>query len=121
MIESLAEDFVRTARAKGAPERTVVWRHALRHALLPVLTMLGLQSSALLGGSIVVETVFAWPGLGQLSFEAIKSRDLPVLLGVLLFSGVLVVLVNALVDVLQARLDPRIRVTRRAPAQGVPA
>jgi len=121
MIESLAEDFVRTARAKGAPERTVVWRHALRHALLPVLTMLGLQSSALLGGSIVVETVFAWPGLGQLSFEAIKSRDLPVLLGVLLFSGVLVVLVNALVDVLQARLDPRIRVTHRAPAQGVPA
>lgn len=108
MIEVLAEDFVRTARAKGAGERRVICHHALRNAILPVLTMLGLQSSALLGGSIVVETVFAWPGLGQLSFEAIKSRDLPVLLGVLLFSGVLVVLANMLVDLAQARIDPRV-------------
>lgn len=109
LIESLAEDFVRTARAKGARENRVIYGHALRHALLPVLTMLGLQSSALLGGSIVVETVFAWPGLGQLSFEAIKSRDIPLLLAVLLFSGVLVVVANSLVDLLQSRLDPRIR------------
>jgi peptide/nickel transport system permease protein len=110
MVETLAEDYIRTARAKGAREGRVIFRHALRNAVLPVLTMLGLQSSALLGGSIVVETVFAWPGLGQLSFEAIKSRDLPVLLAVLLFSGVLVVLGNLLVDVAQARLDPRVRV-----------
>ncbi|MBV8620452.1 MAG: ABC transporter permease [Curvibacter sp.] len=108
VIETLQEDFIRTARAKGGGESHVLWRHALRHALLPVLTLLGLQASALLGGSIVVETVFAWPGLGQLSFEAIKSRDVPVLLAVLLFSAGLVVLVNALVDALQRRLDPRI-------------
>jgi len=109
MIETLAEDYIRTARAKGAPERRVIFGHALRNAVLPVVTMLGLQSSALLGGSIVVETVFGWPGLGQLSFEAIKSRDIPVLLAVLLFSGVLVVLANLLVDLVQARLDPRVQ------------
>lgn len=83
--------------------------HALRNATLPVLTMLGLQSSAVLGGSIVIETVFAWPGLGQLSFEAVRSRDVQLLLGVLLLSGILVVLTNLLVDLLQTRLDPRIR------------
>jgi peptide/nickel transport system permease protein len=109
MIETLAEDYIRTARAKGAPERRVLFGHALRNAVLPVVTMLGLQSGAMLGGSIVVETVFGWPGLGQLSFEAIKSRDIPLLLAVLLFSGVLVVLVNLLVDLVQARLDPRVR------------
>lgn len=116
MIEALAEDYVRTARAKGAGEARVLLRHALRNAILPVLTMLGLQSSALLGGSIVVETVFGWPGLGQLSFEAIRSRDLLVLLAVLLGSGVLVVVANALVDLAQALLDPRVR---RVPAAGV--
>ncbi|KQP49851.1 ABC transporter permease [Pseudorhodoferax sp. Leaf274] len=121
MVETLAEDYIRTARAKGAREGRVLFGHALRNAVLPVLTMLGLQSSALLGGSIVVETVFAWPGLGQLSFEAIKSRDIPVLLAVLLASGVLVVLGNALVDLLQARLDPRVRaVPDRAPAGALP-
>ncbi|WP_420994232.1 ABC transporter permease [Cupriavidus sp. 30B13] len=109
MIETLAEDYIRTARAKGAREHQVIFRHALRNALLPVVTMLGVQSSALLGGSIVVETVFAWPGLGQLSFEAIKSRDIPVLLAVLICSGVLVVLANLLVDLAQAALDPRVR------------
>lgn len=109
MVETLAEDFIRTARAKGAREARVLFGHALRHALLPVFTMLGVQSSALLGGSIVVETVFAWPGLGQLSFEAIKSRDLPVLLAVLLCSGALVVLANLLVDLVQTLLDPRVR------------
>ena len=108
MIETLAEDFIRTARAKGAAEGRVLFGHALRNAVLPVLTVLGLQSSALLGGSIVVETVCGWPGLGQLSFEAIKSRDIPLLLAVLLFSGVLVVLANLLVDLVQARLDPRV-------------
>lgn len=117
MVETLAEDYIRTARAKGAREGRVLFVHALRNAVLPVLTMLGLQSSALLGGSIVVETVFAWPGLGQLSFEAIKSRDIPVLLAVLLFSGVLVVLGNGVVDLLQARLDPRLR----AASRGAPA
>lgn len=116
MIETLAEDYIRTARAKGAREGRVILHHALRNALLPVVTMLGLQSSALLGGSIVVETVFGWPGLGQLSFEAIKSRDLPVLLAVLLASGVLVVLANLLVDLAQSRLDPRVRRLATPPA-----
>ncbi|MBJ7221039.1 MULTISPECIES: ABC transporter permease [unclassified Brenneria] len=113
MIETLSEDFIRTAWAKGAREQRVLFRHALRHALLPVITMLGLQSSALLGGSIVVETVFAWPGLGQLSFDAIRSRDIPVLLGVLLFSSVLVVLSNLAVDMVHAWLDPRVRIVNR--------
>lgn len=117
MIETLAEDYIRTARAKGAREARVIFGHALRNAVLPVLTMLGVQSSALLGGSIVVETVFAWPGLGQLSFEAIKSRDIPVLLAVLLLSAVLVVLSNLLVDLAQAWLDPRVR----RPGRGAPS
>lgn len=116
MIDVLTEDYIRTARAKGAREGRVLFGHALRNAVLPVLTMLGVQSSALLGGSIVVETVFAWPGLGQLSFEAIKSRDIPVLLGVLLFSAVLVVLSNILVDLVQMWLDPRVRRPRTAAA-----
>lgn len=110
MIETLHEDFIRTARAKGNRTGRIVWRHALRNAVLPVLTMLGLQSSALLGGSIVVETVFAWPGLGQLSFDAIVNRDLNLLLGILLFSALLVVLLNLLVDLLYGVLDPRVRV-----------
>ncbi|MEE3664628.1 ABC transporter permease [Brenneria sp. g21c3] len=113
MIETLSEDFIRTARAKGAREGRVIVAHALRHALIPVITMLGLQSSALLGGSIVVETVFAWPGLGQLSFEAIRNRDIPILLGVLLFSSVLVVVSNLLVDMAHAGCDPRVREGRR--------
>jgi peptide/nickel transport system permease protein len=109
MIETLQEDFIRTARAKGNRGPRIVWRHALRNAMLPVVTMFGLQSSALLGGSIVVESVFAWPGLGQLSFDAITNRDLNVLLGILLFSALLVVLMNLLVDLLYRVLDPRVR------------
>lgn len=109
MIETLQQDYIRTARAKGNRGGRVVWRHALRNAFLPVLTMLGLQSSALLGGSIVVESVFAWPGLGQLSFDAITNRDLNLLLGILLFSALLVVLANLLVDLLYGLLDPRVR------------
>lgn len=109
MIETLQQDYIRTARAKGNRGGRVVWRHALRNAFLPVLTMLGLQSSALLGGSIVVESVFAWPGLGQLSFDAITNRDLNLLLGILLFSALLVVVANLLVDLLYGVLDPRVR------------
>ena len=109
MIETLQEDFIRTARAKGGRPWYVVTHHALRHAMLPVLTMLGLQSSALLGGSIIVETVFGWPGLGQLSFEAIKSRDVNLLVGVLLLSAVLVVVLNLVVDLLYGLIDPRTR------------
>jgi peptide/nickel transport system permease protein len=112
MIETLQEDFIRTARAKGGQPWYVVTHHALRHAVLPVLTMLGLQSSALLGGSVIVETVFGWPGLGQLSFEAIKSRDVNLLVGVLLLSAVLVVVLNLIVDLLYGVVDPRTRYRR---------
>lgn len=109
MIETLQEDYIRTARARGNGEARVIWRHALRNAILPVATMLGLQSSALLGGSIVVETVFAWPGLGQLSFEAIASRDVNLLLGILLMSAALVAAMNIVVDACYGLLDPRVR------------
>ncbi|MBB5423201.1 peptide/nickel transport system permease protein [Paraburkholderia sp. JPY158] len=112
MIETLQEDFIRTARAKGGRPWYVTTHHALRHAVLPVLTMLGLQGSALIGGSVVVETVFGWPGLGQLSFEAIKSRDVNLLVGVLLLSAFLVVLLNLIVDLLYGLIDPRTRSRR---------
>lgn len=109
MIEVYSLDFVRTARAKGISERRLVWRHVFRNAILPVLTSLGMQVGALLGGSVVVETVFGWPGLGRLSFEALVRRDLNLLLGVLFISSVLVIIVNLFVDLLYSRLDPRIR------------
>jgi len=112
MLETLHEDFIRTARAKGGEPWYVIMRHALRPAVLPVLTMLGMQGSALLGGSIVVETVFGWPGLGQLSFEAIKSRDVTLLVGILLMSAALVVVLNLIVDVLYGLVDPRVRHAR---------
>jgi peptide/nickel transport system permease protein len=108
MLEVFNLEFVTTARAKGLPERAVAWRHVLRNALLPMVTMLGLQTGSLLGGSVLVETVFGWPGLGRLAFEAVLQRDHNLLLGILLLSSVLVVLVNVVVDLLYAVLDPRI-------------
>lgn len=110
MLEVFGLDYVTVARAKGVPERRVAYRHVLRNALLPMVTMLGLQVGSLLGGSVLVETVFGWPGLGRLAFEAVFQRDFNLLLGILLLCSVLVVLVNILVDLLYARLDPRIEV-----------
>jgi peptide/nickel transport system permease protein len=108
MLEVFNLEFVTTARAKGLGERAVAWRHVLRNALLPMVTMLGLQTGSLLGGSVLVETVFGWPGLGRLAFEAVLQRDHNLLLGILLLSSVLVVAVNMVVDMLYAVLDPRI-------------
>lgn len=108
MLEVYGQDYVTTARAKGLDERRVAFRHVLRNALLPMVTMLGLQVGSLLGGSVLVETVFGWPGLGRLAFEAVFQRDHNLLLGILLLSSVLVVLANIAVDLLYARLDPRI-------------
>jgi peptide/nickel transport system permease protein len=108
MLEVFNLEFVTTARAKGLSERTVAWRHVLRNALLPMVTMLGLQTGSMLGGSVLVETVFGWPGLGRLAFEAVLQRDHNLLLGILLLSSVLVVVVNMVVDMLYAVLDPRI-------------
>ena len=110
MLEQRGLEYVTTARAKGLTERRITMRHMLRNALLPVLTMAGVQVGGLLGGSVVVESVFAWPGLGQLAFEALFSRDFNLLLGIFFLSACLVVAVNIVVDVLYVILDPRIRI-----------
>jgi len=108
MLEVLGQDYVRTARAKGAPFRSVVFRHALRNALLPIMTVIGLQLGALLGGAVVTETVFAWPGVGRLLVDSIFFRDYPVVQGLVLMFGTTFVVINLLVDLLYAYVDPRI-------------
>lgn len=108
MLDQYAMDYVVTARAKGLTERQIAWRHVLRNAVLPVLTMAGVQIGALLGGAVVVETVFAWPGLGFLAYESLFARDINLLLGIFFVSAVLVVVVNLAVDVIYSLLDPRI-------------
>jgi peptide/nickel transport system permease protein len=102
------EDYVRTAEAKGLTVAVIRRRHVLRNAMLPVLTMAGVQVGALLGGSVVVETVFAWPGLGFLAYESLFARDINLLLGIFFISGCLVIAVNVAVDLLYSLLDPRI-------------
>jgi peptide/nickel transport system permease protein len=109
MLETLGADYIRTARAKGLSERVVVYKHALRNAILPVVTMAGLQFSQLFAGAILVETVFSWPGLGRLAFEAIVGRDYPTVLGLLFFSALIVVIANLLTDFCYRLIDPRIR------------
>jgi peptide/nickel transport system permease protein len=108
VIDQSVMDYVTTARAKGLNERQVLWRHLLRNACLPVVTMAGVQAGALLGGAVVVETVFAWPGLGLLAYESLFARDLNLLLGIFFVSACLVVAVNLTVDLVYALLDPRI-------------
>jgi peptide/nickel transport system permease protein len=108
MAELWSADFVRGARARGISRRRIVIRHVARNALLPVVTMLGLQSASMLGGSVVIESVFAIPGLGRLASEAVGRRDMPLLLGVLLLSAVVVIMVNLLVDIIYSMLDPRV-------------
>ncbi len=110
VLEVLAEDYVRTADGKGLRRRVVVTRHVLRNALIPVVTVVAVQLASLLGGVIVVEVLFAWPGLGRLTYDAVEARDYPVLQGAVLFVAALFLVVNLLVDVLYARLDPRISV-----------
>ena len=108
MLEVMNLDFVRTARAKGVGQTAVTIRHALRNALLPMVTILGLQAGTMLGGSVVVESVFALPGLGRLAYESVVQRDLNTLLGIVFVSAILVILINFVVDLLYAWLDPRI-------------
>ena len=108
-VEVASEDYVRTARMKGVPERRVVWTHAFRNALIPVITMAGLQFGFLLGGSIVIETVFAWPGLGRLLVDSVNYRDYPVIQAEILLFSFEFVLINLLVDVLYAVVNPEIR------------
>lgn len=108
MLEELHSHYVRTARAKGVPEGGVIWRHAFRNALPPIVTQIGLDLGFLLGGIVVIEAVFSWPGIGQLAARSITSEDLPVLMGTLLFGTLLIVLANLVVDVVYAILDPRV-------------
>lgn len=108
MLEVLNLDFVRTARSKGLDETRIVTRHVLRNALLPMVTLIGLQAGTMLGGSVVVESVFSLPGLGRLAYESVVQRDLNTLLGIVFVSALLVIIINFLVDLVYARLDPRI-------------
>jgi peptide/nickel transport system permease protein len=110
MLEQRGLEYVTTARAKGLTERQITLRHVVRNALLPVVTVAGVQVGGLLGGSVVVESVFAWPGLGQLAFQSLFARDLNLLLGIFFISSCLVVAVNIVVDIVYLLLDPRIRV-----------
>jgi peptide/nickel transport system permease protein len=112
MLEVIRQDYIRTARAKGLPESRVIFRHALRNALIPVVTLFGVYFPFLLSGTVLIEYVFAWPGMGQLMVESINARDLPVVLAVTFLFGVMVVVGNLLADVLYGVVDPRIRDSR---------
>ncbi len=109
MLEVMNEDYVRTARAKGVVPWRIVFKHALRNAMLPTVTVIGLQVGLLMGGAVVTETIFSWPGVGQIAYDSIYRRDYAMIQGVVLYGALLFVLVNLLVDVLYALLDPRVR------------
>jgi peptide/nickel transport system permease protein len=109
MLEVMGEDYVRTARAKGVVPWRVVFKHALRNAMLPTVTVIGLQIGLLMGGAIITETIFSWPGVGQIAYESVNRRDYAMIQGVVLYGAALFVLVNLLVDILYAILDPRVR------------
>jgi peptide/nickel transport system permease protein len=109
MLEVMGEDYVRTARAKGVVPWRVVFKHGLRNAMLPTVTVIGLQVGLLMGGAIITETIFSWPGVGQIAYESVGRRDYAMIQGVVLYGAALFVLINLLVDVLYAVLDPRVR------------
>ncbi|MGN1163233.1 MAG: ABC transporter permease, partial [Candidatus Ornithospirochaeta sp.] len=109
MLDVLRQDYLRTARAKGVSEKKVVYHHALRNALIPIITIFGVQFSNVLGGSVLAETVFAWPGVGRLVVDAIDQRDIPTVTGALIMTTMLVTIVNLLVDIVYAYVDPRIK------------
>lgn len=112
MLEVIRQDYIRTARAKGLPESTVLSRHALRNALMPVVTILGLSIPGLIGGSVIFETIFAIPGMGQLFFSSAMARDYPTIMGILVIGAVLTLIGNLLADISYALIDPRIRVNK---------
>jgi peptide/nickel transport system permease protein len=109
MIEVLSQDYTTTARSKGLKERVVIIKHALKNALIPIITVVGLQFGLLLGGAVLTETVFAWPGLGRLIVDSILARDYPMIQGAILVFGLLYIFVNLAVDLIYAYVDPRIR------------
>ena len=110
MVEVLSFDYIRTARAKGLGETAVLFIHAFRNAMIPVVTIVGLQIASLLGGTVIIEQVFDWPGLGSLAISSISSRDFPLIQGIILFIGVVFVLINILVDIVYSLIDPRIEI-----------
>ncbi|CAO3456365.1 ABC transporter permease [Azospirillum sp.] len=112
MLEVRGLDFIKTAKAKGLSQSRIVTRHVLRNAILPVITVAGIQAGQLVGGSILIETVFAWPGIGRLAFEAVLQRDYQVLLGIFLVTSIMVILFNILTDILYGLVDPRIQVSQ---------
>jgi ABC-type dipeptide/oligopeptide/nickel transport system permease component len=109
MLETLKQDFVVTARAKGLKERTVTYRHALRNSLLPIVTLIGQSFGTMIAGAVLTETVFSWPGLGRLIYDVVLTRDYPVLMGMLIILSISVLIANLITDIVYALLDPRIR------------
>jgi peptide/nickel transport system permease protein len=109
MLEVIRQDYIRTAKAKGLPEETVYYKHALRNALLPIITLFGFLIPGLIGGSIIMETVFAWPGIGRLAYQAVLARDYPVVMTINTITAVLVLIGNFIADILYGIADPRIR------------
>ena len=109
MLEIMHSDYIRTARSKGLSNVTIIFQHALRNSLIPVVTMIGIQFGTLLGGAVVVETIFAWPGIGRLILQAIYNRDFPLVQGAMLFSAVGIIIANIIVDIVYRLLDPRIK------------
>jgi peptide/nickel transport system permease protein len=105
----LSQDFIITAKAKGLPESRIIFRHALRNAIIPVITFIGFNTGTLLVGAIVTETIFAWPGMGSLLYSSLQLRDYPVMLGIFIYGALIVILINLIVDILYGILDPRIR------------
>ena len=109
MLEVIHQDYIRTARAKGLSERAVIYKHALRNAFLPIVTILGLSVPALIGGSVIFESIFAIPGMGRLFYESVMARDYPVIMGGLVIGAILTLLGNLIADITYAYVDPRIR------------
>ena len=110
MLETIRQDYIRTVRAKGVPENKVITRHALKNALIPTITVIGLQIGAMMGGSVLTETVFAWPGIGRLMIQSIQGRDIPMVLGCVIMFSMMFAIVNLIVDLLYVAVDPRIRI-----------
>ena len=108
MLETLSQDFITTARGKGLDRRTILYRHVLPNVLIPIVTVLGVNVGFMLSGSVLVETVFGWPGMGRLLFEAVMARDYPVLLGLFIIICTMVIIANLLADIVYALIDPRV-------------
>ena len=109
MLEVIRQDYIITARSKGLAEKVVIYKHALKNALIPVVTIIGLDLVGLFGGAVIMETIFSWPGMGRYGYRNLLIRNYPVIMGVVLFSSTLLILMNLVVDIAYAYLDPRIR------------